>query len=127
MLRQQSRTASEVVHGIQLLRWITPGLPAIHLEPPLWLRGLGAELASDFRWDCILIRSFAVGISRQARFAEEGLFHKLENRLAILCDHFQPCQATHHGEIDAAETKAREEDVDAIAERLIVERVDSIG
>ena len=42
-------------------------------------------------------------------------------------DHFQPRKFSHHGEIDSAEAEARQQDVDAVSERLIVQRVDGFG
>src|SRR5258706_456368 len=40
--------------------------------------------------------------------------YKLEDGPPILRNHLHPCHFSHHGEIDAAETDSREEDVDAI-------------
>src|ERR1017187_8104843 len=54
----------------------------------------------------------------------EPLPHQLENRLPVLPDHLHPGPPPQHGEIDATETKARQEDVNAIAQRLIVQRFD---
>ena len=68
------------------------------------------------------MRTFGEGVA-----AEEGFFYQLENRSAIFGDDFQPGQLSQHGEIDAAETDAREKDVDAVADRLVVERVDGVG
>ncbi len=38
--------------------------------------------------------------------SEEGFLYQLEDRAAIFGDYFQPGEAAHHGEIDAAETEA---------------------
>src|SRR5256712_7580593 len=58
--------------------------------------------------------------------SEEPFSHQLENGWAIWRDYFQPRQFSHHREIDAAETEASEEDVDAVTERLVIERLDRL-
>src|SRR5256885_12295234 len=45
----------------------------------------------------------------------------------VLVDDFEPGERAHLREIDSAETHARDEDVDAVAERLILERADGVG
>src|SRR5260370_2220214 len=49
--------------------------------------------------------------------------YKLEDGSPILCNHLQPCHFPHHGEINAAETDSRKEDVDAITQGLVVQRL----
>src|SRR6266852_8168241 len=50
--------------------------------------------------------------------------YKLEDGSPILRNHLQPCHFPHHWEIDSAETDSRKEDVDAITQGLVVQRVD---
>src|SRR5271157_2695981 len=54
----------------------------------------------------------------------EPLPYKLEDGSPILRHYLHPCHFPHHGEIDAAETEARQEDVDAITQGLVVQRLD---
>src|SRR5208337_4951140 len=75
-----------------------------------------------FRW-----RRWDGGNPRRRASPSAGLEpfpYEIENGPAILGDHFQPCHLPHHGEIDAAETEARQEDVDAITQGLVIQRVD---
>src|SRR5467141_4895665 len=56
----------------------------------------------------------------------ETLFDEAGNGTAILIDQFQPGQRTHLGEINSPETHAGDENVYAIAQRLVFERIDSL-
>src|SRR6202030_2566038 len=49
--------------------------------------------------------------------------YKLEDGSPILRNHLQPCHFPHHGEINAPETDSRKEDVDAITQGLVVQRL----
>ena len=44
-----------------------------------------------------------------------------------MVDEFQPCGRTTLPEVDSPETHASDEDVDAIAQRLVLERTDGVG
>src|SRR5713101_1527605 len=50
--------------------------------------------------------------------------HELEDSPPILRNHLHPCHLPHHRKINSAEANPCEEDVDAIAKRLIVQRID---
>src|SRR5208283_3091361 len=81
---------------------------------------LHAYFAADFRRRHVLIRAFLANFEASLA-AEESFLRKLEDRVAVFRYHFQPRQSSQHGEIDAAEADARQEDVDAVTERLVVE------
>src|SRR5579863_2185206 len=87
---------------------------------------LGAHLAADFRRHRFRVRNLKIRVTGAEFPAEDGLRYQFEDGSAVLGDYFQPCQAAQHGEIDTAEAEAREEDVDAVAQRLVVERVDGV-
>src|SRR5579864_7491793 len=64
---------------------------------------LGAQSATDFRRR-ILVGNFVIGSSRSRPPNEHRFLQQAENGAPILGNHFQPCTAAHHREIDAAET-----------------------
>src|SRR5580692_8003116 len=96
----------------------------LHLRPTPSASGAG--FAGDFRGYDFFVDRFGLGTFGARIAAEDGFFYQLENGPAIFQDDFWPSQFPHHGEIDAAETDARQENVDAVAERLVVERVDGV-
>ena len=49
----------------------------------------------------------------------KSLASEFEDGPAIFRNYFPPGESAEHGEIDSAEADARDEDVDAIAERLV--------
>src|ERR1700690_2726123 len=57
----------------------------------------------------------------------ETCLGQFEDGLTVFGDDLPPGEAAEHREIDSAEADARDKDVDAVAERLVVERVDSVG
>ena len=57
----------------------------------------------------------------------ESLMEKLEDCGAVFGNHFPPGKAAEHREINSPEAYASEKNVDAIAQRLIVERIDGMG
>lgn len=69
----------------------------------------------------------AGGILGAGFASEDCLFRELENGAAIFVDHFDPGHASHHWKIDAAEKHAGDENVEAKAEGLVVERIDGLG
>src|SRR5581483_2883373 len=68
-----------------------------------------------------------IGIPRFGFTTEDAFSYQVENGLAIFENHSEPCHFPHHRKIDAAETQSRKKDVHAIAERLVVERIDCMG
>ena len=52
---------------------------------------------------------------------------EFEDGLTVFRDYFPPGEAAQHGEIDSAETEARDQDVNAIAKRLIIQRIHGLG
>src|SRR5438270_8462608 len=46
--------------------------------------------------------------------------------MAVLRHDFEPGEPTHHWKINSAETHAGKKNVDAIAERLVIERLDRV-
>src|ERR1039458_5397520 len=56
----------------------------------------------------------------------EAFPYEFEDGSPILCDHLYPGHFPQHGEIDAAETDACQEDVDAITQGLVVQRFDRL-
>src|SRR6266478_3325884 len=63
---------------------------------------------------------------RSAVPSSQRLPDEFEDCASILRDHFHPCRATHHREVDPAETETREQDVDAKTQRLMIKRIDSL-
>ena len=57
----------------------------------------------------------------------ESLMEKLEDSGAVFGDDFPPGEAAEHGEINSPEAYASEKNIDAIAKRLVVERIDGVG
>src|SRR5216684_9023509 len=53
----------------------------------------------------------------------ESLLREVEDGLPILRNHFHPGEAAHLREINSPETEPRDKDVDAITERLVIERI----
>jgi len=53
----------------------------------------------------------------------ESLLREVEDGPPILRNHFHPGEAAHLREINSPETEPRDKDVDAITERLVVERI----
>src|SRR5437588_3738727 len=88
-----------------------------------WLR---ADLRLRSR--TLFIDNFAMRILRPAHLRpEHGFFYQLENNAPVLRDHLHPRELAHHGEINSAETQARDQNVDAVPHRLIVQRIDGVG
>ena len=88
---------------------------------------LGAHFAWDIRGCYVFICILDVGVCWSSSATEEGLSYQLENGLAVLSNHLQPCHFSHHREIDPAEAEARKEHIDAITKRLVIQRVDCLG
>src|SRR5579862_5502518 len=76
-----------------------------------------------------LLRSFVIGdFAARPRLApEETFLHQFKDRAPIFRDYLQPGKLPHHGEVDSTEAQPRDEDVDAISQGLIVERIDGMG
>ncbi len=53
----------------------------------------------------------------------EPLPDQFDNCPPIFENRFHPCEAAHLREINSAETEARDKDVDAITQRLVVQRI----
>ena len=58
-----------------------------------------------------------------ASCVRKSLLSRVGNGSPILANHFHPRELAHHREIDSAETETRKEDVDAIAQRLVMQRL----
>ena len=56
----------------------------------------------------------------------ETFFDEAGNGSPILIDQFQPGQRPHLREINSAETHSRDENIDAIAQRLVIQRIDGL-
>src|SRR5271168_2149683 len=54
----------------------------------------------------------------------KSLPNEFENDVAIVQDRFCPRPNTHLREVNSAETQACDEDVDAISQGLVIERID---
>jgi len=52
---------------------------------------------------------------------------QLQNGPPILRENFEPSELIHHWEVDSAETQTSEKDVDTVAERLVIQRVDGVS
>ena len=52
---------------------------------------------------------------------------KLEDGGTVLRDDFPPGEAAQHGEINSPEAYASEKNIDPIAKRLVVERINGVG
>ena len=57
----------------------------------------------------------------------EAFARETVNCAFVLVDDFEPGERAHLREVDSAETHSRDKDVDAVAERLILERADGVG
>src|SRR5712692_288014 len=66
------------------------------------------------------------GPSGPAVPGSESFSYEAEDGVSILINQFQPGQRTHLGKIDSAETHAGNENVDPVAQRLVLERIDSL-
>src|SRR5260370_1105920 len=64
---------------------------------------------------------------RPAAPSRETLPDEAGNGMAILINQFQPRQRTHLGEIDSPETHSGDENIYAIAQRLVLEGIDSMS
>src|SRR5882757_9325648 len=93
------------------------------------------QVPPDFELDKNLLRGTDSGseafvhrrVIGSAAPRSETLPDKTGNRTAILINQFQPRQRTHLGEIDSSETHSGDENVYAIAQRLVLERIDSLS
>src|SRR5947207_5103769 len=68
-----------------------------------------------------------VRVFRTRTASEDGFFHQPKNSAAILRHDFQPSPFAQHREIDSAETETGEKNIDAVTERLVIERLDRLG
>src|SRR5271169_3717717 len=59
--------------------------------------------------------------------SEHSLFEQPQNRSPVLENDTQPRRLPHHREIDSAKTKARQEDIEAISDMLVVKRRYGLG
>ena len=78
-------------------------------------------MVRDRRCDRFFIRAWIFGACAAA---EDGFLDQLKDRPPILRHYLHPCELSHHREIDAAETQAGDQDVDAITQALVVQGVD---
>src|SRR6266481_6598744 len=63
--------------------------------------------------------SYFVGVWDAWAASGESFLYEAEDGAAVLRYGFEPCEASHLGEIDTSETKPGDQNVDAIAERLV--------
>src|SRR5579872_575738 len=92
------------------------------------LKSIGRKLqrvsfTANFRCLQAIISTVVVTSRRRDTAPKAGFPRQFEDGPAILRNHFEPGEAAHHGEINSAEAESRQEDVDAVAERLVIERL----